>query len=579
MRRRTLVWARIGASAPNTTLPPVWSPCQWVLITNLSLPPPAIPCRAARIFGASGSNWSSTIRMPSSPTEAPMLPPDPSSMYTLPATGVTLISTFERSRACAAAGDPSGAKTASQTTSDDTSAPAAPFSALLMNPPPVSGENDGRIVAPMPAGRRYDAGDVPLPLHSSRPDRRRQASAPPPSSPLPPAAAALGVELAARLRGEVRFDAGSRALYATDGSNYRQVPIGVVLPRDAEDVLATLAACRRHGVPVLARGGGTSLAGQCCNVAVVLDFSKYMHRLVELDPERRLARVEPGIVLDTLRRAAERHHLTYGPDPASHDRCTLGGMIGNNSCGVHALMAGKTVDNVEELEVLTYDGLRLRVGPTADDELARIVREGGRRGQIYAGLASLRDRFAALIRERYPDLPRRVSGYNLDQLLPENGFHVARALVGTEGTCATVLAATVRLVPSPPFRTLVVLGYADVFTAADHVPEILAWRPIGLEGMDDRLIGFMRAKRMHRESIARLPPGGAWLLVEFGGASQAEADAPARRMAAALRRLPDAPAVKVLASPREARKVWEVREAALGATAFVPGRPENWEGW
>jgi len=431
----------------------------------------------------------------------------------------------------------------------------------------------------MPAGRRYDAGDVPLPLHSSRPDRRRQASAPPPSSPLPPAAAALGVELAARLRGEVRFDAGSRALYATDGSNYRQVPIGVVLPRDAEDVLATLAACRRHGVPVLARGGGTSLAGQCCNVAVVLDFSKYMHRLVELDPERRLARVEPGIVLDTLRRAAERHHLTYGPDPASHDRCTLGGMIGNNSCGVHALMAGKTVDNVEELEVLTYDGLRLRVGPTADDELARIVRKGGRRGQIYAGLASLRDRFAGLIRQRYPDIPRRVSGYNLDQLLPENGFHVARALVGTEGTCVTVLEATVRLVPSPPFRTLAVLGYPDVFAAGDHVPEILAWQPIGLEGFDDRLIDALRAKRLHEEGVAMVPPGGGWLLVEFGGDSQDEADERARRMAAALRRLPDAPAVKVLASPREARKVWEVREAALGATAFVPGRPENWEGW
>ncbi len=416
-------------------------------------------------------------------------------------------------------------------------------------------------------------------MHSSRPDPRRQASSSPASPPLAGAAAALGAELAAELRGEVRFDAGSRALYATDGSNYRQVPIGVVLPRDAEDVLATLAACRRHGIPVLARGGGTSLAGQCCNVAVVLDFSKYMHRLVELDPERRLARVEPGIVLDTLRRAAERHHLTYGPDPASHDRCTLGGMIGNNSCGVHALMAGKTVDNVEELEVLTYDGLRLRVGPTAGDELARIVQEGGRRGQIYAGLASLRDRFAGLIRQRYPDIPRRVSGYNLDQLLPENGFHVARALVGTEGTCVTILEATVRLVPSPPYRTLAVLGYPDVFAAGDHVPEILAWQPIGLEGFDDRLIDALRAKRLHEEGVAMVPPGGGWLLVEFGADSQDDADEQARRMAAALHRLPDAPAVKVLASPREARKVWEVREAALGATAFVPGRPENWEGW
>src|SRR5437763_1903498 len=206
-------------------------------------------------------------------------------------------------------------------------------------------------------------------------------------------ASALASALKREVRGEVRFDDGARALYATDASNYRQVPIGVVVPRDENDVIAAVSLARKFGAPILARGGGTSLVGQCCNVAVVLDFSKYMHRLLELDPHRRLARVEPGIVLDTLRRAAERHHLTYGPDPASHDHCTLGGMIGNNSCGVHALMAGKTVDNVEELEVLTYDGLRLRVGPTADDELARIVQEGGRRGQIYAGLKALRDRF------------------------------------------------------------------------------------------------------------------------------------------------------------------------------------------
>jgi FAD/FMN-containing dehydrogenase/Fe-S oxidoreductase len=406
------------------------------------------------------------------------------------------------------------------------------------------------------------------------PDSGRRAAAPP-----FPGAAALAAELAAAVQGEVRFDAGSRALYATDGSNYRQVPIGVVVPRDAGDVAATLAACRRHGAPVLARGGGTSLAGQCCNVAVVLDFSKYMHRLVELDPERRRARVEPGIVLDTLRRAAERHRLTYGPDPATHDHCTLGGMIGNNSCGVHALMAGKTVDNVEEMEVLTYDGLRLTVGPTSERELARIAAEGGRRGQIYAGLKALRDRFAGLIRQRYPDIPRRVSGYNLDQLLPENGFHVARALVGSEGTCVTVLEATLRLVPSPPHRTLAVLGYPDVYAAGDHVPEILEWQPIGLEGLDDRLISFMHTKGLHPESVAMLPPGGGWLLVEFGGDSQDEADARARRMTGALQQSAGAPAIRLLESKHEAKQIWEVREAALGATAFVPGMPDAWEGW
>ena len=406
------------------------------------------------------------------------------------------------------------------------------------------------------------------------PDSGRRVKPPPLAG-----AAALAAELAAGVRGEVRFDAGSRALYATDASNYRQVPIGVVVPRDAADVEATLAACRRHGAPVLARGGGTSLAGQCCNVAVVLDFSKYMHRLLELDPERRLARVEPGIVLDTLRQEAERHHLTFGPDPATHERCTLGGMIGNNSCGVHALMAGKTVDNVEELEVLTYDGLRLRVGPTSDDELAAIVRAGGRRGEIYAALRELRDRWAGPIRERYPDIPRRVSGYNLDQLLPENGFHVARALVGTESTCVTVLAATLRLVPSPPFRTLTVLGYPDVFLAADQVPEILAWEPIGLEGFDQRLVDLMRRKGMYRGGVAMLPPGGAWLLVEHGGATPGESEAKARRMAAVLEGGPGAPEVRTLATPAEAKLIWEVRESALGATSMVPGMPESWEGW
>src|SRR5213593_3957832 len=263
---------------------------------------------------------------------------------------------------------------------------------------------------------------------------------------------AAGLESALRrhLRGEVRFDAGSRALYATDGSNYRQVPIGVVLPRDADDVVAAITLAREFSAPILCRGGGTSLAGQCCNVAVVLDFSKYMAEILEVDPARRVARVQPGVILDHLRNAAEKHQLTFAPDPATHDRCTLGGMIGNNSCGVHSVMAGKTDDNIEHLDILTYDGLRLRVGSTTDQELESIIRKGGRRAEIYTGLKTIRDQYSNLIRERYPNIPRRVSGYNLNYLLPENGFHVARALVGAEGTCVTVLQAACRLVKSPP---------------------------------------------------------------------------------------------------------------------------------
>src|SRR6202522_91758 len=227
----------------------------------------------------------------------------------------------------------------------------------------------------------------------------------------------LASALSRHLRGDVRFDDGTRALYATDGSNYRQIPIGVVLPRDADDVIATISLAREYGAPILCRGGGTSLAGQCCNVAVVLDFTKYMAEILEIDASRRIARVQPGVVLDRLRNAAEKHHLTFAPDPATHDRCTLGGMIGNNSCGVHSIMAGKTDDNIEALDVLTYDGVRMKVGATTSDDFDRIIREGGRRADIYAGLKSLADRYGEQVRRQFPNIPRRVSGYNLNHLL------------------------------------------------------------------------------------------------------------------------------------------------------------------
>src|SRR5215831_6016452 len=338
-----------------------------------------------------------------------------------------------------------------------------------------------------------------------------------PRQPSRPDALGLGEALRAQVRGDVRFDNGSRALYATDGSNYRQVPIGVVLPRDADDVIAAVSVCREFGSPLLCRGGGTSLAGQCCNLAVVLDFTKYMGNILEIDPERRIARVQPGVVLDHLRNAAEKHHLTFAPDPATHDRCTLGGMIGNNSCGVHSVMAGKTDENIEELEILTYDGVHMKVGATGKEELEQIVRQGGRRGEIYSKLKGIAGAYGDLIRTRFPNIPRRVSGYNLNYLLPENGFHVARALVGSEGTCATVLEATCRLVESPPERVLLVLAYPDIFLAADCVPEVMAHKPIGLEGMDDLLVEYTRRKGINAEGLAILPPGGGWLLVEFGG--------------------------------------------------------------
>ena len=407
---------------------------------------------------------------------------------------------------------------------------------------------------------------------------------------------ALSAALRSSVRGEVRFDAGSRALYATDASNYRQVPIGVVLPRDNDDVVAAISTCRKFGAPILCRGGGTSLAGQCCNVAVVLDFSKYMARILEIDPARRIARVQPGVVLDHLRNAAERYHLTFAPDPASHDRCTIGGMIGNNSCGVHSVMAGKTDDNIEALEVVTYDGARLQVGQnfihanaatTAHVGTDAFVRPGGpevsgrsalRANQIHSALKQIAETYADQIRQKFPPIPRRVSGYNLNYLLPENGFHIARALVGSEGTCATVLEATCHLVESPPQRVLLVVAYPDIFQCADHIPEIMQHHPIGLEGFDDLLVYYTRTKGINPEGLALLPAGGGWLMVEFGGQTIQEAESQAHALIESLNSSANPPNMKLLAG-QQAKRIWEIREASLGVTSHVPGEPLNWEGW
>ena len=401
----------------------------------------------------------------------------------------------------------------------------------------------------------------------------------------------LGLQEALRhnVRGDVRFDNGSRALYATDGSNYRQIPIGVVLPRDADDAEAAISVCRDFGAPLLCRGGGTSLAGQCCNVAVVLDFTKHMGKILEIDPDRRIARVQPGVVLDYLRNAAEKYHLTFAPDPATHDRCTIGGMIGNNSCGVHSIMGGKTDDNIEALEVLTYDGVRMKVGqgyiePCGDSRLRLSGgpevsgRSNDRIKQIELSLKQIAAQCADQIRQQFPQIPRRVSGYNLNYLLAENGFHIARALVGSEGTCVTTLEATCRLVESPPARVLVVLAYPDVYQCADHIPEILEYKPIGLEGFDDLLVYYERTKGINTEGLALLPEGGGWLMVEFGAESIPGAEMQAQRLIDALRRSPSPPNVK-LYSGANAKRIWEVRESSLGATSHVPGEPLNWEGW
>lgn len=396
----------------------------------------------------------------------------------------------------------------------------------------------------------------------------------------------LEAEMASKIEGEVRFDNGSRAAYATDASNYRQVPIAVVVPKTRQDVVATMAICKKFNAPVISRGGGTSLAGQGCNLAVLIDMSKYYNNILEIDEKNKLVKVQPGIVLDTMRHTTEKKYgLTFGPDPATHDHCTLGGMMGNNSCGVHSVMAqfegygARTSDNTQKLTLLTYDGFEMEVGATTDEELETIIAAGGRKGEIYGKLKNIRDKYADEIRKRYPKIPRRVSGYNLDELLPENGFNVARALVGSESTCILILDATLKLMQKPKAKSLLVLGYPDVYSAGHHAPVAMKHKPIALEGIDDQLIGFMKKKGLHIDDIGILPKGNGWLLVEFGGDTKEESDQKAKKLMDEIKKENQPPSMKLFDDPVEEQKLWEVRESGLGATAFVPGMKDAWPGW
>ncbi|MGW2620957.1 FAD-binding and (Fe-S)-binding domain-containing protein [Streptomyces sp. NPDC001500] len=364
------------------------------------------------------------------------------------------------------------------------------------------------------------------------------------------------------VRGEVAFDATSRALTTMDASNYRRVPLGVVAPRDEDDVAAVLEVCRERGTPVVARGGGTSVAGQATGTGVVLDFTRHMNRLVSLDPDARTAVVQPGLVLDRLQEAAAPHGLRFGPDPSTHSRCTLGGMIGNNSCGSHSVAWGTTADSVRELRVVTARGRRLRAG----------------RGWAGApdGLRALVEGELALLRTGFPELPRRISGYALDALLPENGVDVARSLCGSEGTLGMLTEAVVRLVEAPRARALAVLGYADEGAAADAAAGLLPLGPLTVEGMAADLVP---------PGTAGLPRGGAWLFVEAGGASPEEARARARTIVRAA----DVVDARVVTVAAEQRDLWRIREDASGTATRIPGDPsrppgaggpsEAWPGW
>ncbi|WP_329141241.1 FAD-binding and (Fe-S)-binding domain-containing protein [Streptomyces sp. NBC_00670] len=396
--------------------------------------------------------------------------------------------------------------------------------------------------------------------------------------------------------GEVRFDTASLGLYAQDASNFRQVPIGVVVPRTLDDVVAAHKICHRFGAPVLNRGGGTSLSGETVNEAVVIDHSKYLTAIGEIDPDKRLVTCEPGVINEELNRHTGKYDLVFGPDPSSHSRCVIGGNIGNNSCGIHSVQSQlygpgpRTSDNVHALEVVTYDGARFWVGVNEEDQLDEIIAAGGRKGEIYAALRALRDKYADAIRAGFhsvEEVPRRVSGYNLDELLPERGFNVARALVGTESTCATALRAVLMLTPALLQRTTVVVEYDDLAGASEHCTEIIeGFEPIGLEGLDHQLIKDQQLKNMNAEDIKELPhsEGGAWLVVQFGADTTEDSVAQADRFVAWLtgEKGYDRDRVRIAKSTQEggtSEHLWAIRESGLGSTAFPPDGQDHWPGW
>ncbi len=379
-------------------------------------------------------------------------------------------------------------------------------------------------------------------------------------SPLP--VEELGERLRGAVRGEVHTSSLRRAAYSTDASNYRVVPQVVVVPVDVPDLLAATEVARQTGTPLTLRGGGTSVAGNAVGPGIVVDTSRFLRGIGAIEPEDRTAFVEPGVVMSDLQAAALPFGLRFGPDPSTQNRATLGGMIGNNACGPHAVAYGRTADNVVALDVVDGRGRRFtaRSGPGALD--------------VVPGLAELVDENLHLIRTELGRFGRQVSGYSLEHLLPENGTNLAAMLVGTEGTLVTVLGATVRLVPIADAAVLVVLGYRDMASAADAVPALLTHDPLAVEGLDARLVEVVRRARGAAQ-VPELPAGGGWLMVEMGGADREEALARAQALAADA----GTAAVRVIPPGPEASAMWKIRADGAGLAGRTPSGAQAWPGW
>jgi FAD/FMN-containing dehydrogenase len=372
---------------------------------------------------------------------------------------------------------------------------------------------------------------------------------------------ALVDELRARLEGDVDDSSLARALYSSDASNYRIVPEVVVLPRSRDDVITAVEAAKRHRVPLTPRGAGTSMAGNAIGPGVVLDFSRYLNRILSVDPETRTAVVEPGVVFTSLQAACEPFGLRFGPDPASGSRCTLGGMIGNNACGSHAISYGRTADNVVSLTWLMPSGeiIEASSGP---DALGAVP-----------GLSDLVSENLGILRTEFGRFSRQVSGYSLEHLLPENGRNLAAALVGTEGTCGILLEATLRLVPKAEAPALAVIGYRDVATAADDVPNLLPFHPLALEGLDTRLLDAVREQGM--SEVPEVPAGGCLLIAEVPGESPDDAAETAGRLAGAS----SSRETRILPAGAEAARLWRIREDAAGLAGRTAEGDQAWPGW
>ncbi|MFA5711033.1 MAG: FAD-linked oxidase C-terminal domain-containing protein [Mycolicibacterium sp.] len=355
---------------------------------------------------------------------------------------------------------------------------------------------------------------------------------------------------------DVLSDGTTRAAYSTDASLYRVPPLVVARPRHVDEIAAALAVCRAEGVPLTARGAGTSIAGNAVGTGLVLDFSRHLNRVLAVDPDAAVATVEPGVVQEALQRHVAPLGLRFGPDPSSSSRCTIGGMIGNNACGTRALGYGRTSDNVVGLRGITGAGEALD---------AAVVRTGLQR----IGEANL-----AVLRTQFGRFSRQVSGYGLENLLPERGFDIARLLVGSEGTLVVLTEATVALVAEPAHRVLVVLGYPDIAAAGDATPQVLTHRPVACEGIDSRIVDVVREKH-GPQAVPPLPAGAAWLFVELTGPDLDDAVARAERVGADCGAL----AARVVPDRAQAAALWRIRADGAGLSSRSPAGLPAHAGW